>query len=444
MTLRRDVGAVLAPLLLLCGSSFADPADESQTRAPVSGQTAEVLAKVGVPADVNGQIEVVDLVDWLSDYTRGLELVDADADGAVDMDDARIAIVELLQALHGDLNFDGVVDAADAAWLAEQLKMRDGDRATAREGDVNADGILSGADLVALLENLGSTVDHQELSHVANQMLEFIASADGPGDHGQYFSDTFPPEWPGPPFFPPFPPNHEYSISEQWYQNPPFGPPAPGHQIGTSQNGWPPNHYWQISVSWPIEHTIDVSDIEWPPNHVHEISTTWPPTHTATLSGQFPPNHILPNSYNESHLQIWSILHPDDPHMIPEPSPHRAEVSNHWADHQVAESLLVWPPNHIRQASLSWRHDHLLNVSITWPTGHYGGVSRLWPQPTPPWPPNHLVSASNEGGGPHVEPIPPLFPPDHTIFTTIRDIPNLIPDISDDASNTKSVQQISE
>lgn len=386
----------------------------------------DIAIRAGVTPLENGDVPLLDFLKWLGEYTSSLALRDLNADGRVDHEDAAIAIADTLHALAGDLNSDGVVNENDVALLMQQLLRGAGRPATASEGDINADGILDQEDLAALIGLQGLIVDDAAIDAFAQAVADMSTAGDGPGDHAQYFSDTFPPYWPGPPFFPPFPPNHEYSISEQWYQQPPFGPPD-GHQYGTSQNGWPPNHYWQISTEWPIEHVIATSDIEWPSNHLHAISSTWPDDHAAGLSGQFPPNHILPNSHQESHLQIWSQLHPDDEHMVPQPSPHRQEISNHWADHQVAQSLLVWPPNHIRQASNTWRHDHLLNVSITWPAGHFGGISRQWPQPTPPWGPNHLTSVSLEGGDPHVDPLPPLFPEDHTIFTTIREIRRLVP-----------------
>ena len=162
-------------------------------------------------------------------------------------------------------------------------------------------------------------------------------------------------------------------------------------------------------------------------NMCYELSAAWPPDHTAGLSITWPPNHILPNSHKQEHLQSWSLLHPNDPRPVRQPSPHRPEISNHWADHQVNRSLLVWPPNHIRQASISWGFDHEMNLSLTWPAGHFGGMSRLWPQPSPVWPPNHMVQQSLEQGDPHTNPLPPIFPPDHTIFKTLKELIPLIP-----------------
>jgi hypothetical protein len=370
-----------------------------------------------------------ELLQKVAAYARVVPLEDVNNDASIAVEDARLQLRAIVRGFAGDLDGSGVVDVGDVAIVIRA--MSEGLAApTSADGDLNADGRIDIGDVTLVMRSYGQEIDSALVDELVDQMLP-AASSNNPTDHARYFSEGNPPYWPGwwPLQQPPqWPPNHEYSISKTWYQKPPYGPPTP-HTYVFSRNLWPPNHYWSITTLWPEQHQQRSSLQDWPPNHLASVSENWPGPgdHSTTVSDQWPPNHLKANSRRESHLQIWSILHPDDPHMIPDPSPHVHEISMHWADHQVRQSLWVWPPNHIRQASLTWRYDHILNLSLTWPQGHFGGMSRAWPTPTPPWPPNHIVSVSERDGEPHAPPVPPLFPEDHTIFKTIKELIPKVP-----------------
>lgn len=414
--------------------AFGEPV-ATPTALRAGGELQRLAEHLGIVSrDADPQAAAIQLLEWIAARTGGRSIEDRDGDGAIGPDDVRMQFIEVLRALRGDLNGDGVVDAADARRLADRIAEKRSDPARLEDGDLNGDGVLDQIDLALLLQRQGDVIDFDEIEEFAEAAA---AAIPGPwDDHAKYFSDTFPPSWPGPPFWPPFPPSHEYTISAPWWLEPPFGPGQQEHARQDSQHGWPPNHYWQLSVTWPDAHMYRTSDIDWPGNHLHELSVLWPGNHASGLSVTWPPNHILPNSHKQEHLRSWSLLHPGDDKPVRQPSPHRTEISLHWADHQVARSLLVWPTNHHREASLSWGFDHAMNLSLTWPAGHFGGMSRLWPAPTPLWPPNHMVEASRRDGDPHTNPLPPLFPEDHTIFKTLKELIPLIPTPSEPSEQT--------
>lgn len=413
------IGAAFGAMTTAAARAELPAAAISHTESGGSDAIVRLAQRLGGPGDEQLTADAARerVLDWIATHAGNTPLQDADGDGQITGLDIESHMRRVVRAMMGDLNGDGVVDASDVSLLMERMSGRTGAPASVEDGDLNGDGVIDRADLQVLLEQQGTAIDEGQVDDLAR------AASTGPGtpwgDHAKYFSDAFPPYWPGPPIWPPYPPSHEYTISERWYQRPPLGP-EPGHMFGNSQNGWPPNHYWELSRTWPDAHMFTLSDINWPANHLHSLSTQWPGNHASGLSVTWPPNHILPNSHKQVHLQSWSLLHPENPAPAPQPSPHTTQVSNHWAEHQVNMSLLIWPPNHIRQASLSWGFDHEMNLSLTWPAGHFGGMSRLWPTPTPQWPPNHMTEKS--GQDPHTNPMPPLFPPDHTIYKTLKEL----------------------
>ena len=233
-----------------------------------------------------------------------------------------------------------------------------------------------------------------------------------------------------------FPKNHMYQSSATWKnpKNLPAGPSpfAPqDHWKRWSRNTWPPNHSWAISRSWlgkvpgsvnsgpslDQSHRKFVS-LRWyhAPGHYFHISGSWditPEKHDLTVTRKWPANHRT--EISKQNLPI-------------RPKDHITQTSNEylpkflgWEDKGHAKSVSkFWPPNHTRMISSTYELGHHRGSSAAWPANHHGGLSKTWPLGAF-WIAGHDLTSSKKLGEPK-PPNWPVFPRDHSWFTTTADI----------------------
>ncbi len=363
----------------------------------------------------NGTIDCHEIVDTLA---RGLAVYagDADADGLVSIKDLASAMSSIgtvsiaTQLQPGDIDASGRVDANDIAlvgtvhhrtFAASHFDVAD--RLVAiSSGSCGGGGGGSSSASIYTPPKHSIGVSETYPGHILGYSKPSVI----PNDHDFGISTTWPISSHNAFWSHTFPPNHYGFISNQWTR--PDGPHA--YHVSVSN----PPHSRQTSKYWPPTHTITVSEGWYPDTapplerHAIQASRTWPPNHTAENSGSI-----------GEHDQVWSIHVPRSDHL--------ADFSGTW-DHDQQRSGIAWPPNHIKSPSSSWPDGHRANTSVYWPPSHMTLASGEWPDGTDTnWPPNHMPEFSESWPAP--TPGIPLFPPDHTIWTTADQIIDNLPDL---------------
>jgi len=362
--------------------------------------------------DINGDGEVgyAELALVVRDDLRDQVVGDRNGDGLITEEDVRISIVQWYQALQGDVNGDGVIDSDDAGTVLDHL----GTSGSTFEGDVTLDGQIDAADLFEVIESLGDStldVDERTLVETVGRLVLFansLSSRAGAPPHSAFFSSTWPPDHDQDDSEQDWAPNHDAGLSISWSD-------PPDHNRSSSSL-WPANHDTATSQSWPgDDHELETSGLVWPPNHTGSASMTWPDDHLVFASRRWPTGHSDVFSAHEAE------------------SPHNSITSSRWIHGQAHSLQLGWPPNHGRGASTGWDPDHDATFSDLWPPSHGRAPSSGWDDPGADpgaWPENHFVSFSetweppeppqDDDGSPFR--LPPLFPPNHALVTSIGDI----------------------
>ena len=181
------------------------------------------------------------------------------------------------------------------------------------------------------------------------------------------------------------------------------------HDFGFS-NLSNPNQYHSADVShrWPPMHAIMASE-DWEELHDHRADTTrsWPGNHQPSNSFARPTHD---GEFSES---------------VPVPSDHIDLISTRGPDDRGGYVSNAHPPNHLYSTTLSWPTSHRLANSFYWPANHSSGPSSSWPPHIDTnWPADHWEEASSEDSQPTGT---PFFPEDHSYWTTVQDVPGLIP-----------------
>ncbi len=395
--------------------------------------------------DMNGDGAISDvdvalmILDRLTEaYGQDLAVGDLDGNGVANGEDMVTAITRVVQSTFGKLIADDMpVSDADVAIEIDNVVNQ------IPAADINFDGTNDIFDVGVALNAMGTDPNlFNNIDTAAREIFEYIgairtfgrgffmATEAVPEDHLQGVSSTWPddhPRW--------WPPNHTTGVSRS-YEPPAYPPnhtqydssqypgPAP-HQTDVSRC-WPANHLKDASVTWPAppNHGVFASFNEPPPpSHALAASKTWPASHMCSASSTWPADHDLTVSRTwwpqhtqaDSSTRVWPPLH-------------LQTVSNMW-QHQTAVSQASWPPNHYPSVSNGWGPGHTVNISAEYPPGHLSYASTTWPGPQPTWPPSHTDKDSREWSTPTPSPWPPLFPPDHSWFTTFKDLHDVVPRI---------------
>lgn len=406
------------PLLLLPllspSVALAGPADRTSVTTFLS-DSAMILV------DVNGDCQVSD-VDialtvrnlLISRFGEQMLPSDLDDDGAITSTDLGLAIIDIFRVSYGK------VTTGDApVGMNDVTQVIVGVASSSPVVDVNFDGVVDILDVLATSAMVGTVVNPSDLESKAWELMEYIGAIETNGVAAFMVSGCAGPE------------GHIVGISNTW---------PPGHP-----SWWPENHLSSMSQSYPGDHHKNVSK-HWPPNHVFGVSDTWPPPtdstnhdpdfHNKSVSSVWPPNHqyVHSHTWNDSddgnHSWIdhdgvlsygWWPGHEKSFSMnrVVPPS-HKPILSEQWS-HTVESSANAWPPNHQHVVSLTWTPAHKSGTSASYPPGHVSFASYSWPGPQPGWPPSHAASISITWGEPDSGDWP-LFPPDHSWFTTFTDL----------------------
>lgn len=389
--------------------------------------------------DHDGAITDYDVIAYLAGPFTCATVTDLNADGAVDIIDARLTLTTLLMALSGDLNADAVIDATDVG-LANAAANGDPEVTPLLEGQPIA---LDASDLALIAAQAGSGGGAGTwLTMEPIDTLTGVLLPDEPGagdvggveenDHVGFFSS----QYPGGerPLY--YPKNHSVSVTTQWGH---FQATSDIHDMVHSNSSWPANHENHISWGWDQNptsaHQLMVSRLYWPPDHLVAESQGWPtPSHDPIqyhrwdVSRAWPPNHQFTNTRTLEHRTDWSAVYPDQPaRLTPRPSDHAEIISQSWGPvHDEALSLYGWPPNHNGSVSSTWSTpSHMYQTSLNWPPSHYHSMSATWPDGMrPQWPANHVRASSNSWAEPDED--MPWFPADHSLLTTAQDIKDLV------------------
>jgi hypothetical protein len=391
------------------------------------------LGQSSLAIDVTGDCRVSELDIILNAIAATQSVSDADGDGVLTYQDRLADMEQLVRRSVADFDNDGLVSDADVFHVLEVAAFT-GDV----EADVNLDGITDLSDVLITADRVGielapatDQVAETLLTYAdyvrqfdATSLLATCAGGTTASDHSKSISETYPSDH-GSGFSGWYPGNHMFTITSEWPRLPRGhnGVISQGtHFINFSQYQWPPNHSYAVSKEWgvnPGDHSSTLSE-EWKhqPDHRAEVSKSWPPPekHDNSISRTFPPNHKGDLSAQRR------------------PTPHATAVSGTWHDgstssnsHDTAFSA-KWPTNHSKSVSGSWPgSQHHGGVSAMWPPNHHSAASTTWPPQTfPQWPPTHFATVSADWGNPVPGPWP-VFPPDHSWWTTATDVVQLIP-----------------
>ncbi len=416
-------------------SSLAGPPDRTELTTYLSPSPV-------VLSDRNGDCAVsdVDVAMILDDrlvelYGPQFEtLGDLDGDGNVTSEDVIAAISKLLKSAYGKTTSDWQpVNTSDVFATVEAVLSQ------LPEGDINFDGLKDVADIFVTTTQLGTSFTPSEVDQIARKAYtyvgalrqlgreHFMASACAPTSHLEGVSNTWPPNRPTW-----WPPNHLTGISGSYPPPSTYWPH--GHTIHDSNNltSWP-EHEARVSKTWPANHMWDMSRT-WtsPPAHGVIASAASPPPHAVGVSGHWPAGHsssastTWPDDHDQNTSRTWWPHHTaSNSQRMVVPPVHIDAISMKWS-HQASASQMVWPPNHYSSVSGGWGPTHAPGTSGSWPPAHLNYASNGWPGPQPSWPSTHTVTVSTSWG----EPSPgswPIFPPDHSWWTTFRDIPGIVP-----------------
>ncbi len=358
-------------------------------------------------------------------YGPDLNIPDLDGDGALTGEDMVAAITTILASSFGDIDGTGETVTGDDVMAAGSNL-----NAGSPNADVNFDGTADLIDVLEVDNQIGNQVNEWDIETAARSIFAYIGFIREQGrayfipeeapdkDHLQGISGTWPDNFPRwwrsnhqtgvslsyDPHRLPY--NHGSAITRQYPSN-----PSQPHDKNLSKQ-WPANHYWHTSLSWPVEgdppqlsHETQVSGT-WPAGHSYEDSRWWDENlnpHDLLVSRSWWPQHTA----SDSSTRIIPPLH-------------REHVSHYWV-HDTQLSQNTWPPNHSSLVSDGWGPGHSMRQSSAYPPNHVVTASATWPGPQISWPPSHTLTVSATWG----EPVPgpwPLFPPNHTWFTTFRDI----------------------
>jgi len=424
---------------------LADPPDSVRNQLDVSGSS---LADLDFTGDCVPTLRDFAVVVYLELKAKGLLEVDTDGDGELTANDTILQIRKIIAASVADPDQNGVTDATDLSVVVDDIISNVNDPGA----DVTQDGEVDGSDILLVGDQISRTnvVDFVKAADAIYGYIGLIAplvddgslgwhTAQTSGDCNGFGGENWPDDDQHYPrtsqLYPPvsehqvlisriYPPNHSISVSVRWpnpeYSNPLFEPPH--FDWPDNVENWPPNHFTEASASWdddwpdgPGEHSEQHS-LRWrsKPGHFYSVSSTWPTDlylHSIELSERWPVNHA-------------EIVSREG--LMPTPAGHVMAISVGWHPSGISGHLAVvsgrWPPSHTRVVSQNWG-THLIAWSVSWPANHQGSTSSGWPVDFyPNWPANHngITTRSDHQQGP---PIPPaIFPPDHTYFTTIRDI----------------------
>lgn len=422
------IGLQTAMLLSASGTGLAAP----MTR--VSDSLGPDSSLIAFDQNRDCVIDVVDVV-WAIDTVMSTSIAyagDQDGDGVLTANDRYTAIHRIVLSSYGDVTGDGVVNIDDVTLVLLTI----GDDAPVSNTDVNLDGCVDVYDVVTALSKQGIDIAMQSVWGVVHDLdvyLEEFRSLGrsaftfnlncnagpgrGPCDHTTGMSSTYLPGVHDLSLSSRFPANHLLEITQQWLADDATTVAIHGINISADKS-WPPNHVIQASIGWG-DH-LGATSQRWShaPGHSVSLSDQWPSTHGTTASRNYPPNHLHPQS------------------MAADPSPHLVSVSLRWGqEHNPATSehnvpvhgLSVssrWPTNHESMISLTVSPGHQVVVSAQWPGNHIGTLSRSWPNSNPRWPANHSFSCSSSWESPPPPPDGgwPIFPPDHSWFTTATDL----------------------
>ncbi|MDZ4797157.1 MAG: hypothetical protein SGI92_03260 [Bryobacteraceae bacterium] len=392
--------------------------------------------------DMNNDCAIsdVDVAMMLDDqlvalYGAQFEMLgDVDADGVVTGEDIIAAVGKLIKAAYGK-----TTPNAQPVGTPDVLATLDAVLAQSPEGDINLDGSKDIVDVSATATQVGNDFIPSEVDQIARKAFayigairefgraRFMATACAPLNHLRGVSGTWPnphPNW--------WQPNHLTGVSSSY--NPPADhatpdhstffterEPWPAHEEHVSRS-WPANHLWESSRTWtpPAPHDVVWSALGHNRPHGVGLSSHWPSGHTASASTTWPADHDLNTSRG-----WWPHHLAADSGQRVAPPMHVQSISQNWS-HQAAASQMVWPPNHYASVSGGWGLSHAPGVSGSWPPAHLNYASNGWPGPQPTWPPTHTAAVSASWG----DPAPggwPIFPPDHTWWTTFQDIPGIVP-----------------
>ena len=426
----------------------ADPPDSIRLQLIQSGSSLSSLDFTGncVPT-----MDDIAIMVYLEINAKGLLDVDTDGDGLLRANDTIEQIRQIVAASVADPDQNGVTDSSDVSKVVDDIVDGDGGVGS----DVTQDASVDGGDVIAVSGQLGRTnvIDFDRAAGVIYAFIGNIAPAVDDGTYGWHtaqtnedcdgFAGTNYPDsdqhygrtssnYPAPDVHrdavsQSFPPNHMYEMSESWpdpeCSNPPFDFDGEQCEWPDPVQSWPPNHIAAASASWdagwpdgPGDHTTTYSH-HWreKPGHFYEVSSSWPGNHAAEVSTHWPTNHLGETSSTGGY---------------PSPDAHHEDITMWWHNQHDEGTSGKWPPSHSGVLSATWGLTHAVSWSVSWPANHLGSTSSGWPEGHyPNWPPNHNgpVTSQDTSEGP---PIPPtIFPPDHTYFTTIRDILQIpIPD----------------
>ena len=432
-------GACAKPCIIVAaiGTAVTATSVVAQYGAPDrTGVTRFMSRSSMVMTDLNNDCLVsdVDVVMLLMDrmaelYGPDLEVGDLDGDGIETSEDIVTAIGFLMKGAFGKTapGGDEAVGAADIEQTL--LAVAAGDV----EGDLNFDGDVNAEDLLVTVDRFGEAVSDYDIDQAARLAAEymgyivylgrdgFMASGCAPDTHLSRVSDTWPPDHPDW-----WVPNHYTSISRGYEGEEPdpiehsswvssHYPTAP-HESETSAS-WPPNHDWYASSTWgpPGDHQTYTSVVVPEEAHVRTVSQAWPPGHMEAATSTYPPDHepIVSQAWWPNHTYYDSMG------RIMPPVHLTWFTEDKWV-HQTENSQAAWPPNHTYEVSNGWG-SHGKSISLLYPPGHIASASNTWPGPQPTWPPMHTRAVSESWGEPS-DGDWPMFPSDHSWWTTFQDI----------------------
>jgi hypothetical protein len=386
-------------------------------------------------SDVDVSLMVLDRL--VEKYGPDLSVGDVDGNGVENGEDMVAAIATIVRASFGKTALDeGPISETDVDIAVQGI------RSQVPEADLNFDGEADARDVMVTIEAIGVEVDSAHDIDAASRELfayigailthgreYFMATEVAANTHLLGVSSTWPPNHPGW-----WPPNHTTGVSRS-YEPPPR---SPYHTVYDSQrNPGPPPHEKSVSRRWPANHQKAASETwlpppnhgllaslqgetpppshdyavtrTWPTSHRHSASVTWPAHHDQTISRTWWPQHTAADSSSRT----W-------------PPMHDSGFSDTWT-HGTQLSQSNWPPNHDTMISEGWGPTHNMNMSAMYPPGHVSYASNTWPGPQPLWPPGHTEALSRQWGEPSPNPWPPIFPPDHSWWTTFKDLHDVIP-----------------
>lgn len=438
--------------LLLSVAAGASSALASDTFLVVSKIPGSSLL---VDASGDGNISDMDIALQVHAKMSGLVITDLTGDGVTDHYDMMHAINVFVTSTMGDIDKDGKVDEFDlgafmdvaASALDEALKK-----------DVNGDGEVTAGDAAALIDKVFSSTGEDGLSLTSSALDMLFSDMGTVQTHGaaafagvQLVSS-----------------DHVKIISKDWYEN------EPKHSKWYSRQ-WPSNHRKTITTDWQ-EHSFAMSHSIWPhamgssslANPGHYVLTSadhmhWPENHRRLVSIGWKeplsePDHSVYNSnaptHNEAHSRMWEHVpnhrkaqslswgpdHATDvsigwptnhkkassqQHIVPA---HDTTTSASWDElgHTQALSAVRYPPNHDSHVSVTWTTHNVL-LSSNWPPNHHQHVSATWAPTEWRFPANHVKATSEEDFGPYSPPPLRIWPEGHTVFSSFKDIRDLIP-----------------